>query len=30
MGIDKALLKPKDNEENLVGFSEFFELTDMM
>jgi hypothetical protein len=29
-GIDKSLLKPKDNEENLVGFSEFFELTDMM
>lgn len=28
--IDKALLKPKDNEDNLVGFSEFFELTDMM
>jgi len=28
--IDKALFKPKDNEDNLVGFSEFFELTDMM
>ena len=28
--VDKALLKPKDNEENLIGFSEFFELTDMM
>ena len=28
--IDKALLRPKDSEEQLVGFSEFFELTDMM
>lgn len=29
-GVDKALLKPKENEDNLIGFSEFFELTDMM
>lgn len=28
--IEKALQNPKNNEENLIGFSEFFELTDML
>jgi hypothetical protein len=29
-GIDKALLDPNSSEKELIGYSQFFELTDML